>query len=118
MRSSSSARDGARRRYARTATICLALCCLAVPTFSGICRAQVVFALQAAPATAPAEEDGKKKYLFTFPTQSNDIREAIDDFQRYVGRSAWEKAFQSLDTARKAPEGKLITGSDRFSLPI
>lgn len=73
----------------------------------------------AASATAVDGEEGNKpKYLFTFPTQANDVRESLDDFQRFVGRAAWEKAFQSLDVARKAPAGKLITGDDRFSLPI
>ena len=63
-------------------------------------------------------EDSKPKYLFNFPTQTNEVRESLEDFQRFIGRAAWEKAFQSLDTVRKAPAGKLIAGNDRFALPI
>jgi len=80
-------------------------------------HAQAVLALSVAGAEA-TEGEGKGKYLFNFPTQTNEVRESLDDFQTYVGRGAWEKAFQSLDAARKAPADKLVAGSDRFAMPI
>lgn len=79
-------------------------------------QAQGIFGVALADESEDSEKKGK--YLFNFPTQANDVREALDDFQRYVGRAAWERAFEALDTARKAPEGKLIASSDRFALPI
>jgi outer membrane protein assembly factor BamB len=43
---------------------------------------------------------------FTLPTQSSTVKEAIEEFQRFVENQAWEKAFESLQTINtKATDG-------------
>ena len=43
---------------------------------------------------------------FSLPTQSSSVKEAIEEFQRFVENEAWEKAFESLETiTSKATEG-------------
>lgn len=55
---------------------------------------------------------------FTLPTQTNDVKDAVTEFRRFVENEAWEKAFQSLTTitAKAAngfterPDGVLVPG--------
>jgi len=76
--------------------------------------AQVVLALD---ATATPSGDEKPVSSFSLPTQSNSVKEAIEEFQRFVENEAWEKAFQSLETiTSKSTEG-FIERPDQVLVP-
>lgn len=57
------------------------------------------------------------KRPFILPSQSSDVLEALDDFDRYSRRKAWERAFKSMETVLEAPPTKLLATREGFLLP-
>lgn len=78
-------------------------------------QAQAVFAINVQTAS-PDGSDAKHPFLL--PAQSNDIREALSDFDQYAKRAAWEKAFESYKTVRDGDRKRLTPDGNGFYLPL
>jgi outer membrane protein assembly factor BamB len=54
---------------------------------------------------------------FTLPAQTNDVKDAIDEFQRFVQHEAWEKAFKSLETITSKASTGFVERGDGVLVP-
>jgi hypothetical protein len=60
---------------------------------------------------------GKPVSSFSLPTQSAEVKEALEEFQRLVKHEAWEKAFKALDTITTKTGSGYIDRSDGVLVP-
>ncbi|HEV3004104.1 MAG TPA: hypothetical protein VGX78_06555, partial [Pirellulales bacterium] len=79
----------------------------------GTARAQVILA---APAVAEANPNDPK-LPFHLPSQSSEVKEALDDFHRYASKGTWERAFKALDKVQAGPPNALTPRSDGLLMP-
>ncbi len=63
-----------------------------------------------------ADED-KVKPSFTLPSQSTDIKDAMDEFTRLVRHEQWERAFKSLETITAKTSTGFIDRGDGVLVP-
>lgn len=101
--------------WAKRVLAALAFLALAstVGTRTAAAQLAITFAVDS-PATSG---DKKPVSSFSLPTQSSSVKEAIEEFQRFVEHEAWEKAFQSLETiTSKSTEG-FIERPDQVLVP-
>src|SRR5262249_49870224 len=52
------------------------------------------------------------------PPASTEVKEAIDDFERFSRRSAWERALKALYTIPEEQTHRFIDGENGFIVPI
>ena len=55
---------------------------------------------------------------FQLPPASAEVKEALDDFERFGRRGAWERALKSLFSIPDAQSGRFIDGEHGFVIPI
>jgi outer membrane protein assembly factor BamB len=60
---------------------------------------------------------GKPVSSFSLPTQSAEVKDALEEFQRLVKHEAWEKAFKALDTITTKTGSGFIDRSDGVLVP-
>ncbi|HEV3022475.1 MAG TPA: PQQ-binding-like beta-propeller repeat protein [Pirellulales bacterium] len=80
----------------------------------GTARAQVVLA---APAAAEEANPNDPKLPFHLPSQSSDVKEALEDFHRYASKETWERAFKALDKVQSGPPNALTPRGDGLMMP-
>lgn len=88
-------------------------------TFPSQVQGQNVF-IAATPAVAEVSSGSgraKPTSSFALPTQGNDLKDAIDEFQRLVEHQAWEKAFKSLETVQTKSVSGFIDRDDGVLMP-
>src|SRR5829696_2832440 len=52
------------------------------------------------------------------PPASTEVKEAIDDFDRFSRRGAWERALKALYTIPEEQTLRFIDGEDGFIIPV
>src|SRR4030095_8906603 len=52
------------------------------------------------------------------PPASTEVKEAIDDFDRFSRRGAWERALKALYTLPEEQTLRFIDGEDGFIIPV
>ena len=55
---------------------------------------------------------------FQLPPASAAVKEAIDDFERFGRRGAWDRALKSLDSIPEAQAARFIDGDGGFVIPV
>ncbi|HVC94391.1 MAG TPA: PQQ-binding-like beta-propeller repeat protein [Pirellulales bacterium] len=83
--------------------------------WSAPAHAQVVLAAPAAAAEEANPND--PKLPFHLPSQSSDVKEALADFHRYVGKGTWERAFKALDKVQAGHPNALTPRDDGLLMP-
>ncbi len=87
---------------------------------------EVVFSVDTTPAgvvvtrgTLVTESSRRNKPTtsFSLPTQSTEVKEALEEFERLVKHEAWEKAFKALDTITSKTASGYIDRSDGVLVP-
>ncbi len=71
-----------------------------------------VFAL-----AAPASANEKTESAFTLPTQTNEFRDALQEFQRMVEHEQWERAFESIGMLSEKTASGFIDRGDGVLVP-
>src|SRR3972149_3957902 len=68
----------------------------------------------------PAQEETSAvpKRPFLLPTQTADVSEAMEDFQRNCQRKAWERAFKALEKVLASNPNSLVNDPDGFMLSL
>jgi hypothetical protein len=68
---------------------------------------------------ANAADSSREKPVasFTLPAQTNDVRDAIDEFRRFIQHEAWEKAFKSLETIASKTSTGFVERDDGVLVP-
>ncbi|MBI3839423.1 MAG: PQQ-binding-like beta-propeller repeat protein [Planctomycetia bacterium] len=88
--------------------------CLSVPARA----VDVVFSTGTLIAeTSTASTRTKPTTSFSLPTQSAEVKDALEEFQRLVKHQAWEKAFKALDTITSKTASGYIDRSDGVLVP-
>jgi hypothetical protein len=64
-----------------------------------------------------SDDQTPKAQSFSVPKEPQAIVDALDEFDRYSAKEAWEKAFASLATVSEATQTGLIPAQDGFYLP-
>ena len=67
--------------------------------------------------TLSTSKGDKPVSSFTLPAQTNDVKDAIDEFQRFVQHEAWEKAFKSLETITSKTSTGFVERGDGVLVP-
>ncbi len=94
-----------------------ALFFVALVTTAGARTASAQLALATAVDAGTAGGDEKPVASFSLPTQTSTVKDAIEEFQRFVEHEAWEQAFQSLETiTSKSTEG-FVERPDQLLVP-
>ncbi len=89
---------------------------LSLPGLCGSAQAQGMFVN--ATFTPAGTADGTKiTPSFTLPTQSSDVKDSVDEFQRFVKHEAWDKAFKSLETIASKTSAGYMDRSDGVLVP-
>ena len=67
----------------------------------------------------PSSKSGDEKPVSSFklPTQTNSVKDAIEDFRRFVEHEAWERAFKSLETITSKATDGFVERPDRVLVP-
>src|SRR5581483_5684337 len=68
-------------------------------------------------ATVAGASGTEPNRSFTMPVSSGEVTEALEDFRRYVKKSAWERAFKSLDKVLESSAAGLSPRGDGVLLP-
>src|SRR4051812_25107659 len=55
---------------------------------------------------------------FQLPPATPEVKEALDDFERFGRRGAWERALKSLYTIPEAQASRFIDGEGGFIIPV
>ncbi|WP_435010754.1 PQQ-binding-like beta-propeller repeat protein [Tundrisphaera lichenicola] len=55
---------------------------------------------------------------FQMPPASAEVKEALDDFERFGRRGAWERALKSLYTIPEAQASRFLDGEGGFIIPV
>ncbi len=55
---------------------------------------------------------------FVMPAASTEVKEALDDFERFRRRNAWERALKALYTIPEAQARRFIDGDKGFIVPV
>ncbi len=80
-------------------------------------RAQVFFAGAQLAVDWTVNDEDKVKPSFTLPSQSNDIKDSMEEFTRLVEHEQWEKAFKSLETITAKTSSGFIDRGDGVLVP-
>jgi len=88
---------------------------LTLAVWSASARAQVV--LEAPAAVAEEANPNDPKLPFHLPSQSSDVKEALDDFHRFVAKGTWERAFKALDKVQAGFPNALTPREDGLLMP-
>jgi outer membrane protein assembly factor BamB len=73
---------------------------------------------QAEPMEADKVSNDNPARPFQLPPASAEVKEALDDFERFGRRGAWERALKSLFSIPDAQSGRFIDGENGFVIPI
>lgn len=97
-----------RSRRVRLARVLARLACafFISPAICHEARAQVGFVVNGRLEVAAATDANKSPPGFALPSQSADVKESLDEFERLAKHEQWEKAFQALEVIA----GKTTTG--------
>src|SRR4051812_11791393 len=52
------------------------------------------------------------------PPASTEVKEAVEDFERFRRRGAWERALKALFTIPEEQAARFIDGEDGFIIPV
>jgi len=52
------------------------------------------------------------------PPASTEVKEAIEDFERFQRRGAWERAFKALEGIPEDQQDRFVDGEDGFIIPV
>ena len=87
--------------------------------------ALVLLLLAPAPALAQVKKDKEDKVTnddparpLQMPPASTEVKEAVDDFDRFQRRGAWERALKALYTIPEAQTLRFVDGENGFIIPI
>src|SRR5207253_862792 len=94
----------------------LVLLGLSFPGLCGSAHAQNAF-VNVTFTPAGAQDGTKITPSFTLPTQSSDVKDSVDEFQRFVKHEAWDKAFKSLETIASKTSAGYMDRSDGVLVP-
>jgi len=83
----------------------------------GLSRSAHAQGIFIANGTAVAQDGNKITPSFTLLTQSTDVKDSIDEFQRFVKHEAWDKAFKSLETIASKTSTGYMDRSDGVLVP-
>ncbi len=102
------------RSVARSLSASFALCvCLC-----GSSRAQIIFGNFVPAIAVDANVSGAKpESSFSLPSQSNDVKDALDEFRRMVKHEQWEKAFKSVELIAGKTSSGFIDRGDSVMVP-
>jgi outer membrane protein assembly factor BamB len=89
----------------------LILACLASPP---ILRAQD--AAPSVPADKVSNDDPARP--LQMPPATTEVKEALEDFDRFRQRGAWERAFKALYTINEDQAQRFVDGDDGFIIPV
>ena len=89
---------------------------LSLTGFCGSAHAQIGF-VNATFTPAGAQDGTKITPSFTLPTQSTDVKDSLDEFQRFVKHEAWDKAFKTLETIASKTSSGYMDRSDGVLVP-
>jgi outer membrane protein assembly factor BamB len=90
------------------------VCCIVAAAATNTAYAQVILA---APAAAEEANPNDPKLPFHLPSQSSDVKEALEDFHRYAGKGTWERAFKSLEKVQAGAPNALTPRGDGMMMP-
>lgn len=93
------------------------LCCLIAVGSSALTTTTRAQNMRIATVAVDSQDNQQPKTPFVMPGQSIEVREALDDFNRYVKREAWEKAFEALEKVQQSPGRGLTPAADGLMLP-
>jgi len=85
--------------------------------------ALVLFAPALAFGQAPADEEDKVSNdnparPLQMPPATTEVKEALDDFERFQRRSAWERALKALYTITEDQSKRFVDGDAGFIIPV
>src|SRR5215510_10434132 len=76
-------------------------------------------------AFGQAKEDEQEKVSndnparpLQMPPASTEVKEALDDFDRFKRRAAWERALKALYTIPEEQAARFIDGENGFIIPV
>ncbi len=85
----------------------------------------VLLLLASAPALAQVKKDKDDKVSnddparpLQMPPASTEVKEAIEDFERFQRRGAWERALKALYTIPEAQALRFVDGENGFIIPV
>ncbi len=87
--------------------------------------AMVILLLSPAVAFGQAKQDDEDKVSndnparpLQMPPASTEVKEAIDDFERFSRRSAWERALKAIYTIPETQAQRFVDGDNGFIIPV
>ncbi len=105
-------------RAGRVAGLLLALASALTVGGPKLARAQQFAVFAPAPLAFDANQNQEKPVAaFSLPTQTTDLKDSLEEFQRLVQHEAWEKAFKTLETIASKSSTGFVDRSDGVLVP-